>query len=123
MILRPPSSTRTDPLFPYTTLFRSAAASSSAPRPPRRRPAADGMAETGAPRHQSLGFLLLYALAWAGGAMAYVPFLTILLPARMTALVGVSDVEYLGYVTFCGAVAARLALGRASCRERVCQYV
>src|SRR3546814_14357921 len=23
MILRPPSSTRTDPLFPYTTLFRS----------------------------------------------------------------------------------------------------
>src|SRR3546814_9996102 len=67
------------------------------------------MAETGAPRHQSLGFLLLYALAWAGGAMAYVPFLTILLPARMTALVGVSDVEYLGYVTFCGAVAASLA--------------
>ncbi|MBB5706411.1 MFS transporter [Sphingopyxis panaciterrulae] len=67
------------------------------------------MAETGAPRRQSLGFLLLYALAWAGGAMAYVPFLTILLPARMTALVGVSDVEYLGYVTFCGAVAASLA--------------
>lgn len=67
------------------------------------------MAEAGAPRRQSLGFLLLYALAWAGGAMAYVPFLTILLPARMTALVGASDVEYLGYVTFCGAVAASLA--------------
>ena len=67
------------------------------------------MAETGAPRRQSLGFLLLYALAWAGGAMAYVPFLTILLPARMTALVGAGDVEYLGYVTFCGAVAASLA--------------
>src|SRR3546814_2536502 len=28
MIRRPPSSTRTDTLFPYTTLFRSAAASS-----------------------------------------------------------------------------------------------
>src|SRR3546814_7587307 len=26
MILRPPRSTRTDPLFPYTTLFRSGAA-------------------------------------------------------------------------------------------------
>src|SRR3546814_8132008 len=26
MIRRPPSSTRTDPLFPYTTLFRSVAA-------------------------------------------------------------------------------------------------
>src|SRR3546814_8820747 len=67
------------------------------------------MARAEAPRRQSLGFLLLYALAWAGGAIAYVPFLTILLPARMSALVGASDVEYLGYVTFCGAVAASLA--------------
>jgi len=60
------------------------------------------------PRRQSLGFLLLYALAAAGGAMAYVPFLTILLPARMTALAGQADVQYLGYITFCGAVAASL---------------
>src|SRR3546814_9097721 len=30
MIRRPPRSTRTDTLFPYTTLFRSAAAPSSA---------------------------------------------------------------------------------------------
>src|SRR3546814_2647453 len=30
MIRRPPRSTRTDTLFPYTTLFRSASASSSA---------------------------------------------------------------------------------------------
>src|SRR3546814_12500016 len=66
------------------------------------------MARAEAPRRQSLGFLLLYALAWAGGAIAYVPFLTILLPERMSALVGASDVEYLGYVTFCGAVAASL---------------
>src|SRR3546814_11025774 len=29
MILRPPRSTRTDPLFPYTTLFRSHAADCS----------------------------------------------------------------------------------------------
>src|SRR3546814_11291811 len=84
-----------------------AAASSNAPVPLRRRRAAGGMARAEAPRRQSLGFLLLYALAWAGGAIAYVPFLAILLPARMSALVGASDVEYLGYVTFCGAVAAR----------------
>src|SRR3546814_4267206 len=32
MIRRPPRSTRTDTLFPYTTLFRSAS-----PPPPRRR--------------------------------------------------------------------------------------
>jgi MFS family permease len=60
------------------------------------------------PRRQSLSFLLLYALAAAGGAMAYVPFLTILLPGRMTALAGDADVQYLGYVTFCGAIAASL---------------
>src|SRR3546814_10217207 len=99
MILRPPSSTRTDPLFPYTTLFRSAAASSSAPRPPRRRPAADGMAETGAPRRQSLGFLLLYALAWAGGAMAYVPFLTILRSEEHTS--ELQSLMRISYAVFC----------------------
>src|SRR3546814_11983735 len=35
MIRRPPRSTRTDTLFPYTTLFRSARCPSR--RPPRRR--------------------------------------------------------------------------------------
>src|SRR3546814_9672936 len=34
MIRRPPRSTRTDTLFPYTTLFRSL----PSPTPPRRRP-------------------------------------------------------------------------------------
>src|SRR3546814_5385190 len=37
MIRRPPRSTRTDTLFPYTTLFRSACAESSAGRPGDRR--------------------------------------------------------------------------------------
>jgi MFS family permease len=66
------------------------------------------MAEAGAARRQSTGFLLLYALASAGGAMAYVPFLTIWLPGRMTQLAGTADVQALGYVTFCGAIAASL---------------
>lgn len=66
------------------------------------------MAEGSGLRHQPLGFLLLYALASAGGAIAYVPFLTLLLPARMTELAGNADVQMLGYVTFCGAVAASL---------------
>src|SRR3546814_7052672 len=38
MILRPPRSTRTDTLFPYTTLFRSSRADH--PPPQRNRPAA-----------------------------------------------------------------------------------
>src|SRR3546814_7609711 len=45
MILRPPRSTRTDTLFPYTTLFRSllapAAAATTQARPPTRRTAAE----------------------------------------------------------------------------------
>src|SRR3546814_13038608 len=36
MIRRPPRSTRTDTLFPYTTLFRSGTGRRR-PRPPRRR--------------------------------------------------------------------------------------
>src|SRR3546814_4482373 len=37
MIRRPPRSTRTDTLFPYTTLFRSVAAEQPAVRQQRRR--------------------------------------------------------------------------------------
>jgi MFS family permease len=64
------------------------------------------MADAGTPRRQSLVFLVLYALASAGGAIAYVPFLTIWLPGRMTQLAGPADVQTLGYVTFFGAIAA-----------------
>src|SRR3546814_92985 len=38
MIRRPPRSTRTDTLFPYTTLFRSIAATRLAPNPPASLP-------------------------------------------------------------------------------------
>src|SRR3546814_5289743 len=43
MVRRPPRSTRTDTLFPYTTLFRSRRA--SARRPASRRRSADGAAQ------------------------------------------------------------------------------
>lgn len=52
-------------------------------------------------------FLWLYAFAWAGGAVAYVPFLTILLPARVETMTP-DAVRWLGYMTFFGAVAASL---------------
>ena len=60
-------------------------------------------------KQQTYRFLLLYALAAAGGAIAYVPFLTILLPMRVSDIGGTNDVEWLAYVTFAGAVAASLA--------------
>lgn len=53
-------------------------------------------------------FLLLYALALAGGAIAYVPFLTILMPMRVADLAGEARVAWLAYATFAGAVTASL---------------
>ncbi len=53
-------------------------------------------------------FMWLFALAWAGGAIAYVPFLTVLLPLRVTELAGPHRVQVLGVITFFGAVAASI---------------
>ena len=58
---------------------------------------------------QSARFLWLYALAAAGGAVAYVPFLTILLPERIAVFAGQEKVETLAYGAFAGAIAASLA--------------
>jgi len=54
-------------------------------------------------------FLALFALAAAGGAVAYVPLLTVLLPQRIADLKGGEDVATLAQVTFLGAVVASLA--------------
>lgn len=51
-------------------------------------------------------FMWLFALAWAGGAVAYVPFITVLLPLRVASLSGARRVEILGVIILCGAVAA-----------------
>ena len=61
------------------------------------------------PTRQSARFLYLYALAAAGGAVAYVPFLTILLPVRVSSLTGEDAVSVLAYTAFAGATAASLA--------------
>jgi MFS family permease len=51
--------------------------------------------------------VLLYALAWAGGTIAYVPLLTILLPVRVEALAGPANgVDWLAYSALSGALAA-----------------
>jgi MFS family permease len=50
--------------------------------------------------------LLAYALAWAGGSIAYTPFLTLLLPLRFTELAGTADIYWLGLSTTIGAMAA-----------------
>src|SRR3546814_13411816 len=61
MIRRPPRSTRTDTLFPYTTLFRSGRPRPPGPRPgpaphhPPRRLTTGGSADTSALRRPHLG--------------------------------------------------------------------
>ncbi len=70
---------------------------------------------------QSTNFLLIYALAYAGGFVAYVPFLTILLPVKMAVTAGDLKVEWLAAATLLGAVAAsiaNIAFGWASDRTR-----
>jgi len=58
---------------------------------------------------QPRGFLAAYALAWAGGSIAYTPFLTVLLPLRFSELAGADDVTWLALCATIGAIAAGLA--------------
>src|SRR3546814_19710168 len=103
MIRRPPRSTRTDTLFPYTTLFRSrswcarqtALAAASTCRRCTRQEVADRRPAMAAHAHE-----------WPGmyrGDIAGTPA-TLQLTEAGGALPGVK-------------------IGRASCRERGCQYV
>ncbi|WP_240506029.1 MFS transporter [Erythrobacter colymbi] len=74
------------------------------------------------PARQPGWFLALFALAAAGGAVAYVPLLTVLLPQRIADLQGGEDVAALAQVTFLGAVMASLsniAVGMVSDSLRV----
>lgn len=74
------------------------------------------------PQRQPGWFLALFALAAAGGAVAYVPLLTVLLPQRIVDLQGSEDVAALAQVTFLGAMMASLAnigVGMLSDRARM----
>lgn len=68
------------------------------------------MTEPVTTRPQSKRFLLLYGLAWGGGAVAFVPFLTILLPMRVALLAPKgTEVAWLAYIGFAGAIAASIS--------------
>lgn len=61
------------------------------------------------PQGQSIRFLALYALAAAGGSASYAPFLTLILPLKISTIAGSNVVEVLSYSAFLGAVAASLS--------------
>ena len=72
-------------------------------------PPADIGIEADKNARQSLHFLFFYALAVAGGAIGYVPFLTLLLPLQTTQLFGGGALNILAYAAFAGAIAASVA--------------
>lgn len=53
-------------------------------------------------------FLLLFALANAGAVIAYTPFLSLLLPAKVGVLAGADRIAWLGAATLFGAIAASI---------------
>lgn len=78
-------------------------------------------ADASPPVGQSARFLYLYALAVCGGATAYVPFLTILLPLRVAEIAPGDSLGVLARIAFSGAIAASLGnilFGWASDRSR-----
>src|SRR3546814_20139244 len=100
MIRRPPRSTRTDTLFPYTTLFRSAPASG---QQPEGGPETLPFGHVGADLEITVGLgEAVVSGEQAGGAVVAVDGR---LQVRRHGLRGDRQI------------------GRASCRERVCQYV
>src|SRR3546814_20769475 len=94
MIRRPPRSTRTDTLFPYTTLFRS-----------RVRKDQEGP--------------VAHHAAHAGGQECWLAHeRPILSDVCLDA-----EVEFRKFQHVTSTGADEVSIGRASCRERVCQYV
>src|SRR3546814_12307843 len=128
MIRRPPRSTRTDTLFPYTTLFRSIGHRASFSRwaawaawltPRHRRPTSPG---TGHARR---------VVTKAPGRVALDPdyecraseidAASVLLPVTVTRRVGAfAAADFRGGCRFRGRL---FEIGRAEGRERVCQLV
>src|SRR3546814_17024119 len=108
MIRRPPRSTRTDTLFPYTTLVRS-------------RRVAPRIVENGARRIARDGYVGLVAVPRQPDFLAVeaviveAEFLHRILGRRIDAAGNARPVAFV--------VDAAEQIGRASCRERVCPYV
>src|SRR3546814_11320070 len=98
MIRRPPRSTRTDTLFPYTTLFRSKLFWLEDADSPHTNPA-----------------------YYVGGGLdpnVYIARNYADKPTRMKAMIA-----FFGQVPTAADAIRANQIGRASCRERVCQYV
>src|SRR3546814_18077010 len=116
MIRRPPRSTRTDTLFPYTTLFRSARARSPGWRRWGCRASGVFAALLRELRIEcTLGFVGVLA-AGQRRAVAFVPAGADMRGQQQVAGQGADHVE-------AAAEVVDQKTGRGTCRERVCQSV
>lgn len=62
-----------------------------------------------APDRRSTGFLLIFALAYVGGVVGYLPLLTLLLPIKVDAVAGAGRLDVLTAIVIAGAVAASVS--------------
>src|SRR3546814_18266113 len=118
MIRRPPRSTRTDPLFPYTTLF------------PSRQENIPSVLGSATPSLESLhnaytGRYGLLRLNERAGGAKQPRFLRLDVKSRpLDSGISGPMQQAIGQTLAAGQqVLVFLKIGRASCRERVCQYV
>src|SRR3546814_18336911 len=115
MIRRPPRSTRTDTRFPYTTLFRSLVVI-------RRADAvAEGLLDIGQPAAPQPVVVGQAGIAAGAGAARLVAGRAVL--GEQHAAAGLCETVQFRVGLDGGNVQFRDQIGRASCRERVCQYV
>src|SRR3546814_20813562 len=110
MIRRPPRSTRTDTLFPYTTLFRSHAVAEGRLLDQRRAQALFGAGDLLQPLQALLGRGNL------GDAGAFVAEQELGVGPALAFLADQVGTRYADGIE-------ENQIGRASCRERVCQSV
>src|SRR3546814_19212121 len=116
MIRRPPRSTRTDTLFPYTTLFRAVGDDEAVRFLPRPGILAIHLgAAVPVAREVEVAGLVLHDDPLERLARAHQPLDRFGLAPIEVQPLGVGVHPFLIGVEF--------ELGRASCRERVCQYV
>src|SRR3546814_14317703 len=107
MIRRPPRSTRTDTLFPYTTLVRSLAEAYKAARDSAKLDEIESLATVAKAAEKFAKGLGAYVEA------GYAPGLELGRSGLSSGSIALHD----------QGVPLRLEIGRASCRERVCQDV
>src|SRR3546814_20016884 len=113
MIRRPPRSTRTDTLFPYTTLFRSLPASSAT-----ALPAPASAAKTAAPAAEAP------PVSTPAAAAPVAPTAEVAEPKRRGPKPGFKRAAKVQPApSDVAPIRDEDKIGRASCRERVCQYV